>query len=212
MDEAAFQNALLLQPGLLRRLERLRQIRRAPLCWLRRLQQARTFTGAVSFIRSIPAENWLDPRNRTIFDFSASDGVVTQPNTPRIKTEIYHVDAERDQYFPGKDLYGFAQTSFDHNFSQGLNLQANFGGGLGYTVIKRANETLDFKASITYIRQEFQAGESVNSMLGSNFVEAFTHKRRTAAFFSAVSDRYASLDPVARLFRLRQRIRFHSRV
>lgn len=139
-------------------------------------QQGRTFTGGFSLVRAVPQENWLDPRNRTIVDFSFSDGILTQPGTQRIKTNIYHADAERDEYFRGKDLYGFVQTSFDHNYSQGLSLLSNVGAGLGYTVIKKANETLDFKGSITYIDQSFLASAPSRSLAGSNFVESFTHK------------------------------------
>ena len=139
-------------------------------------QQSRTFTGSVAFIRAIPTENWLDPRNRTTIDFSASDGEVIQPNTPTIKTEIFHFDAERDEYFRGKDLYGFAETALDHNFSQGLKLQSNLGGGIGYSVIKKANETLDFKGSITYLTQEFEGAASSHTLFGSTFNETFMRK------------------------------------
>ena len=141
-------------------------------------QQARTFTGSVAFIRAIPQENWLDPRNRTLIDFSASDGSVIQPNTPTIKTDIIHFDAERDEYFRGKDVYGFAQTALDHNFSQGLKLQSNLGAGIGYTVIKKANETLDFKGSITYIKEDFETSVNNANLIGSTFNETFL--RRTA--------------------------------
>jgi len=139
-------------------------------------QQARSLTGGIALIRTVPLEDWIDPRNRTILDFTASEGVVTQPGTPKIRTAIYHADAERDEYFRGRDLYTFLQTSFDHNYSQGLDLLSNVGGGIGYTVIKKANETLDFKGSVAYINQSFQAPAESRSLAGSNFMETFTHK------------------------------------
>jgi Protein of unknown function, DUF481 len=146
-------------------------------------QQAQSFTGGIALIRAVPEENWLSPRNRTLIDFSATDGHVTQPNTPRIKTSIYHADIERDEYFRGKDLYVFAQAAFDHNFSQGLDLESNTGGGLGYTVVKKANETLDFKGSMTFIKQEFHSPGIDQSLLGSNFIENFTHKTAHGILF-----------------------------
>jgi Protein of unknown function, DUF481 len=146
-------------------------------------QQARTFTGSLAFIRAIPQENWLDPRNRTLIDFSASDGYEIQPNQPTIKTEIFHFDAERDEYFRGKDLYGFVQTALDHNFSQGLTLQSNLGGGIGYTVIKKANETLDFKGSITYLKQDFRTSSSNTNLIGSTFNETFLRKTAHGILF-----------------------------
>jgi hypothetical protein len=146
-------------------------------------QQARTFTGSVAFIRAIPQDNWLDPRNRTLIDFSASDGYEIQPGQPTIKTEIYHFDAERDEYFRGKDLYGFVQTALDHNFSQGLKLQSNLGGGIGYTVIKKANETLDFKGSITYLKQNFETSTTDTNLIGSTFNETFMRKTAHGILF-----------------------------
>ena len=146
-------------------------------------QQARTFTGGVALIRATPAENWLSVRNRTLIDFSASDGLITQPGTPKIKTAIYHAGFERDEYFRGKDLYIFGQAAFDHNFSQGLDLQTNAGGGVGYTAIKKANETLDFKGGMTFIKQNFQAPGNNHSLLGSNLCETFTHKTARGILF-----------------------------
>lgn len=180
IDEASFQNALMHNPGLL---EDWNGAVTGGASIVQATQQARSFTGSIALIRAVPAENWIDPRNRTLIDFSASDGFVIQPNTPKIKTEIYHADAERDEYFRGKDLYGFAQTSFDHNFSQGLDLETNLGAGLGDTVIKKANETLDFKGSIAYISQSFQAMESSHSLMGSNFIETFTRKSAHGILF-----------------------------
>jgi hypothetical protein len=125
-------------------------------------------------VRLIPTESWLEPSNRTILNLNAAYGEVTQPATPSIKTAIFHGDAERDQYFSPR-WYVFGQGAFDHNFSQGLDLQQTYSGGLGITVIERANETLDLKASLSYIRQQFD-GAPNQSLVGSVFAEAFNRK------------------------------------
>ena len=44
---------------------------------------------------------------------------------------------------------------YDHNFSQSLQLQQIYGGGIGYTIIKQPKQTLDLKALIQYERQDF---------------------------------------------------------
>jgi len=143
-------------------------------------QQSRVFTGAVNLIRAIPAENWLAARNRTLVNFAAASGLVEQTHTPSVKTEILHADVERDQYFRGKRVFGFALAAFDHNFSQGLELQQSYAGGLGWTAIKESNTMLDLKASVAYTRQSFQetTPPSTNShnLIGSIFSEAFSRK------------------------------------
>lgn len=135
-------------------------------------QDSRTLTTNISLVRAIPTEDWADARNRTIIDFSASTGKLTQPNTPSIKTSIYHADAERDEYFtPG--FYGFGTLAYDHNFSQGLDLQQMYGGGAGYTLIKTAAATLDLKGSFDYIRQGFETSSLNKNLIASSFVEQY---------------------------------------
>jgi hypothetical protein len=117
-------------------------------------QNSRAFNGAVALARTIPTVNWLDPRNRTLFDFTGAYGTVTQPGTASIKTNIIHFDAEHDWYFTPR-FYFLVDSSFDHNYSQGLDLQHLYGAGLGYTVIKTPKQELDVKFDIHYERQQF---------------------------------------------------------
>jgi hypothetical protein len=146
-------------------------------------QESISFTGAVHLVRAIPVETDLPPENRTIFDFSGTEGHVTQPATPEIKTEIAHADAERDQYFTQSRVYGFAEVAVDHNFSQGLTLQQNYGGGIGWTAIRQPNETLDLKGSVDYERQQFTTGPN-QDLIGSNFAESFMRKLKNGITFT----------------------------
>jgi hypothetical protein len=146
-------------------------------------QESRTFTGAIALVRTIPDEDWLRRRNRTEVDFSFSYGTLEQPATPTVKTEIYHGALQRDEYI-STSLFAFAQGSFDHNFSQGLDLQQTYSGGLGWSVIKRGNESLDLKAGLSYIRQSFQTASADRNLLGSTFEEDFTRGLRAGMKFS----------------------------
>jgi hypothetical protein len=140
-------------------------------------QQSRTFNGGFALVRAVPIEAWLDPRDRTLVDFNFADGIVKQPGAAEIKTDIIHGGLERDEYFSTRRMYGFAQATFDHNYSQGLDLGAQVGGGIGWTVVKSAANVLDAKASLTYLHQSFAGAVSLDqSLAASNFAEAFTHK------------------------------------
>jgi Protein of unknown function, DUF481 len=146
-------------------------------------QESRTFTTGINLVRTVPDEDWLRRRNRTLLDLSVTYGTLEQPHTPLVKTEIYHGDIERDEYF-SNSVYGFAQASFDHNFSQGLDLQQTYALGLGWSVIKRPNESLDLKAGITYVRQEFQGSSATRSVVGSVFEEDYQRGLRHGIVFS----------------------------
>jgi len=138
-------------------------------------QNSRTFTGGIGLVRTEPAESWLNPSNRTLIDFSTAYGKVTQTGLASIKTDIYHAGAEEDKYFSPK-LFGYAQTAFDHNYSQGLSLQQAYGGGIGWTVSKTGTAELDLKASMSYIHQGFEQTASNESLVGSTFSESYARK------------------------------------
>lgn len=173
IDQPAFEKAVLHSPGFFH-------------AWIgsvtggaalvQATQTSRNFTGGLSLQRATPAEDWLDARDRTTLNISGADGTLTQPNTPEIKTAIFHADLERDQYLPRSHAYFFAQTAFDHNFSQGLDLQQMYGVGFGWTVIKQDRQTFDLKGSMSYERQSFQTSVNDHNLVGSVFSENYMRK------------------------------------
>lgn len=148
-------------------------------------QNSYTFNGGVALARTAPVVQWLDPRDRTLVDFSGSFGKITEPTLPEVKTAIYHADAERDEYLSPR-FYALAQTAFDHNFSQSLDLQQIYGGGIGRTILKKPIQTLDFKASIQYEHQAFleAAAGSDLSLIGSTFAAAYMRKLPKGIIFN----------------------------
>ncbi len=151
-------------------------------------QNTYTFTGGVALARVVPDVSWLTPRNRTTADFSASYGKITDPAytipasagpppTPAtfvpvntVKTSIYHGDFERDEYVSDR-VYYLGAVAYDHNFSQSLQLQQIYGGGIGWTILKQPKQTLDLKALMQYERQNFidgLPGDNQN-LIGSTF-------------------------------------------
>ena len=135
-------------------------------------QKSQTFTAAVSLVRAVPAVNWLDLRSRTIVDFTEAYGKLNQPGSPVAKTSLYHAAIEQDWYLNPR-LFAFGHAIFDHSFSQGLDLQQTYGGGLGFVVFKRPNQELDFKASADYIDQQFQVSSQNKHLFASTFGETY---------------------------------------
>jgi Protein of unknown function, DUF481 len=149
-----------------------------------------TFYAGLSLVRAIPTVPWMLPRNRTIVNVNEAYGKLstpvippTVPATPAsvVITNIFHADAERDEYFNPR-LYALADTSFDHNFGQGLQLQQVYGGGIGYTAIKDPKQELDLKADVHYMKQQYisttvdgivTTTPSVN-IIGTTFFEGYS--------------------------------------
>jgi hypothetical protein len=173
VEQSTFEQAVLHEPGLFEAWKGTVTVGAAV---VNATQNSESFNGAVSLVRSVPTVNWLEPRNRTSLNLNAAYGEVMQPASPTIKTAIFHGDAEHDEYFRPR-LYGFGQGAFDHNFSQGLDLEQTYGGGIGWTVIQQSNETLDLKTSVSYVRQEF-TGVPNQDLIGSIFAEALNRKFR----------------------------------
>jgi hypothetical protein len=135
-------------------------------------QNSVSLSTSVGLVRAVPTETWLPPRDRTALDFSDSYGRVTQPATPTVKTSIYHADAERDEYFTSR-VYALGAAAFDHNFSQGLDLQQLYGGGIGWSAIHQDKESLDFKGTVDYERQAFQISSQNKNLITSVFAELY---------------------------------------
>ena len=73
-------------------------------------------------------------------------------------------------------LFGLAQTSFDHNYAQNLQLQQIYGGGLGWTMFNTPRDEADLKATIQYEKQAFISavpGSNLN-LIGSTFSADYT--------------------------------------
>ncbi len=148
-------------------------------------QNLYSYNGAVALARVVPTASWLDPRNRTTIDYSQSYGKITDPAytdangnfvpSSFSKSSIFHADAERDQYVSPR-FYFLGQVSFDHNYSQSLDLQQIYGGGIGYTVIKTPKQELDVKATVQYERQAFfnTLTDENQNLIGSTFGGYYT--------------------------------------
>jgi Protein of unknown function, DUF481 len=143
-------------------------------------QNQYTVSGALALVRLVPTVNWLDPRNRTMADFTGSYGKITEPGVPTNKSSIFHFDAERDQYFSPR-MYALVQTAFDHNFAQSLQLQQIYGGGLGWTFLSTPRHMADVKGTVQYERQLFLGTpETSENLVGSTF--AFDYILHTRPF------------------------------
>ena len=144
-------------------------------------QKNQTFTAALNLTRSVPGVDWLDVRSRTLFDLNEAYGKISEPGTPTVKTSLFHAGLEQDQYLSPR-LFAFAHAMFDHSFSQGLDLQQTYGGGLGVVVFKRTTDELDFKASADYINQRYAGDPTATppvlsrsvSLFGTTFGETYT--------------------------------------
>jgi hypothetical protein len=144
-------------------------------------QTGQNYNAAINLVRLIPSVDFLPPRTRSTINVLETYGKITQPAIPQTipptlasetKTSIFHADAEHDKYLTPK-LYGLVGASFDHNFSQGLNLQQIYGLGLGYTLIKTPVQEFDVKADVHYERQNFQPPTPNKDLIGSSFTELY---------------------------------------
>jgi len=178
IDQPAFDKAISSHPGLLQDWKGTATLGASLVA---ATQNSRTFNAAVGLVRAEPGEDWLPRHSRTSANFSTSYGEVTQPSAPALKTSIYHADAEQDEYVSSR-VFAFGQGAFDHNFSQGLKLQQTYSGGFGVALFQTANQTLDFKGSVSYISQQFNAPPT-QSLIGSVFSQHYN--RRFARGFTA---------------------------
>ncbi len=137
-------------------------------------QNVTTYNSAITLTRSTPAVAWLPAGSRTQLVFTSTYGHISQPNTPTIKTNIFHADAEQDKYFSAR-FYMLAQSVFDHNSALGLDLQQTYGGGFGYSAIKNPKQSLDVTVAIDSTQQQFQTAGSSQNLIGSTFANNYKY-------------------------------------
>jgi hypothetical protein len=160
-------------------------------------QNQYTISGGVGLSRVVPTVSWLTSRNRTLADFSGSYGKLVQPAytsggvvvpATETKSAIFHLDGERDEYFSPR-LYVLAQTAFDHNFAQDLQLQQIFGGGLGWTLFSTPRHQADMKGTVQYEKQSFINGTpgTNQNLVGSTFAANYILHMKKMTYLQGVS-------------------------
>ncbi len=150
-------------------------------------QKSRNITAAVSLQRVVSDESWVSPRYKTLFNLNFADGQLSQSGTATITTDIVHANIEHDIFLSSR-LFVDVTGDFLHSVSQGMKLQQTYGGGLGYVLLRDAHQELDAKASIVYVRQEFEpeAGGFVvpgKSLIGAALGETYTRNLKGGVAF-----------------------------
>jgi hypothetical protein len=155
-------------------------------------QNSRGFTGSATLVRAIPSVDWLDPRNRTLVDFTGAYGEVTQPGTSTLKSVIIQGDFEQDWYVSPR-FYFLADAAWDHNYSQGLSIQQSYGGGAGYTFVKTPKQELDLKFDIHFERQQYFVTPNIvplppltpsKNLVGADFGDTYMYKLQHGLVFN----------------------------
>lgn len=148
---------------------------------VRATEKTTTFTAAANLVRTIPTVPYLPARNRTTINVTETYGSDSTPVIPQttpptppdvVVTSIFHGDAERDHYFSPR-LFLLGDIAFDHNFSQGLQLQQLYGAGIGWTPLKDDLQELDLRVDLHYEKQQFlaasKAAPTVDGVVQTNF-------------------------------------------
>jgi hypothetical protein len=148
---------------------------------------AKTYTIGVNLIRAIPAVAYLNRRTRTTFDLLETFNKLTEPVIPQTvppsppavtRTHIFHTAFEHNRYFTPK-VYTLGGVTFDHNSTQGLDLQQAYGAGIGATLIEDEVQQLDLKGDLHYMRQNFvqfpppEISTPTQNLIGSTFAETY---------------------------------------
>ncbi len=174
IDEATFQRFVLSRPAWYQNWKGTATV---GVAIVNATQSSQSYTSSVNFARDIPGESWMDPESRTSLMFTSSYGELKQPNTTTLKTSIFHAQGERDRYFSPR-VFLFAAANFDHDYSQGLDLQQTYSSGIGWSAIKSAMEQLDLRAAIGYEDQKFFLASQNQHLISGVFSEAYNRKFR----------------------------------
>jgi hypothetical protein len=161
---------------------------------VRATQDSTTFNGAIALTRATPTVDWLPLHDRTTIAYNQSYGTTSQTGIATVKTNIFHAEGERDEYFTSR-MFAFVSATFDHNFSQSLSLQQAYGGGIGVSVRHSAKTQLDFKADVHYEQESFALATPPTpsvDLFGSTFSENLVSKLPKGLVFNEFGSYSAS--------------------
>jgi hypothetical protein len=135
---------------------------------------SQTYTTSVGFVRAIPTIAGLPAGSKTILNLSGTYGLARNPEiisggivyqTPSVtKTDILHGDLEYDKFFTSM-IFGLVNSSADHNYGNGLQLQQAYGAGIGWSILRNPQNDLSVRAALQYEQQQFYNG--ITSGLGT---------------------------------------------
>jgi len=132
-------------------------------------QASTSFTSRIELQRPVPSLAWLPQQSDTLFHYESTYGRLSQPHLPTVRTSIYSLGVEQDQDVSGR-LFLFGNAQLDHNFSQGLQLQQAYGGGVGWKLIQTAPTQLALRADLHWTHQRFLSLAN-ERFLASSFTE-----------------------------------------
>ena len=143
-------------------------------------QNEKSVDSEVTLEREVPGVDWRNPSDRTVIDLSASydrTHSLLASNPATVRDVIYQANVERDQYLAPR-LFLLGQATYDHNYSQNLNLGWSYQGGLGWAVWKKAGQELDLKGTAGYIQRLYYLDAFNKSLFASTFGETYRNKRK----------------------------------
>ena len=133
--------------------------------------------------RSDHPEGWREMRNRTSIGFNSFYSLTTQAYSDPSKVSMFHAEAVQDHFFKPR-FFAFVGTTFDHNYSQGLDLVQAYGGGLGGEVIKTDRTSFEVRGGIGFMNQTYSSDPSLNrKLVGSRFGQSFSHTFKNGISF-----------------------------
>jgi hypothetical protein len=133
-------------------------------------QSSNSYDAQVDLRRPVPSLPWLPQKSATLFHLNTFYGKLSQFGKPTVVTSIYSTALEQDEYV-SKRLFLFGNGELDHNYSQGLQLQQAYGGGLGWKLLSSSTTQLSLRADLHYTRQRFLS-TAVLGFLASSMTES----------------------------------------
>jgi hypothetical protein len=137
------------------------------------------------------------PKSKSLFNLTETYGKLTSAGHSADRT-AHTRHRHQDQHLrrrlrAGRVLLaptstGLPHVNFNHDYSQGLDLQQVYGGGIGWTVIQQPKQQLDLKADVHYEKQAFQVASSNQNLIGSTISEIYHRNLPKGIVFTENAD------------------------
>lgn len=147
---------------------------------------SQAITTSLNASRTDTTEPWQEVHQTTTIAFSSNYNRIVPAQPPNTIINVLHADLMHEFYIKPR-FFAFVAGTWDHNYSQGLDLLQGYGAGVGRVLVKNSRSEFDVRVGVGYMQQSYNPNSLNRRLFASRFNETYTYKFKNGVTFSEMA-------------------------